>query len=330
MKSRSLGRGGPQISMLGLGCMALSGVYGAADEREGIALIQSALDQGITLLDTGDFYAMGHNEMLLGQALQGRREQAFVQVKFGVQRDPRGQHIGYDLRPASIRNYLSYSLKRLRTDYVDLYQPARMDPSVPLEDVIGTLADLVKAGWVRHIGMSEVGAETLRKAHALHPIAALQIEYSVITRDIEKDILPTCRELGISVVPYGVLSRGLLGGNVSAETLQKAGGDMRTQFPRFQGDNLTRNLALTERLAAIAGRRGATAAELAIAWVLGRGEDIVPVIGARRADQLQALINAPRIELTAAEYAEIEAAVPPHAAAGHRYSQRGAQQIAKS
>ncbi len=330
MKTRQLGRNGPHVSQVGLGCMTLSGVYGGqADEKEGIATIQAALDAGITLFDTGDFYAMGHNESLLGSALKGRRDQAFVQVKFGVQRDPAQRHLGYDVRPNSIRNFISYSLQRLKTDYIDLYQPARVDPEVPIEDVVGTVADLIKAGYVRYIGLSEADGDTLRRAHAVHPIAALQTEYSLIARGIEREVLPVCRELGIGLVPYGVLSRGLLSGNVTPDRLAADKTDIRARFPRFQGENLTRNLTLAAQLAKIAERRGATPAELAIAWVAGRGEDIVPLVGARNRAQLGALTGAFDLRLTPAEYEEIENAVPVAAVAGDRYDARSSGRLVK-
>lgn len=314
MRTRQLGRGGPAVSALGLGCMGMSGMYGPADEAESIATIHAALEAGITLFDTGDFYGMGHNEMLLGRALQGKRDRAFIQVKFGALRDPDGGWGGYDARPAAVRNFLAYTLRRLGTDYVDLYQPARLDPAVPIEETVGAIADLVRAGHVRHIGLSEVGAGTIRRAHAVHPITEVQIEWSLMSRGVERDILPACRELGIGITAYGVLSRGLLGGSAP-----KGQGDFRSRAPRFQGANLARNQALADALARAAAARGAKPAQLAIAWVLARGEDVVPLVGARRRDQLADALGALDLALSPADVAEIEAAVPTDAVAGERY-----------
>ena len=280
MKTINLGTTGPAVSTLGLGCMGMSGMYGPADRAESIATIHAALDAGVTLIDTGDFYGMGHNEMLIAEALKGRdRDQVQLSVKFGALRGPDGAWSGYDSRPAAIRNFLAYSLQRLGTDYIDIYRPSRLDPDVPIEETIGALADLVKAGHIRHIGLSEVGSETIRRAAAVHPIVDLQIEYSLISRGIEDDILPTCRELGISVTAYGVLSRGLISGH-----WQKAAagaGDFRAMGPRFQEGNVDSNLALVEALRRVAEEKGATVAQLAIAWVAAQGSDIVPIIGAR-------------------------------------------------
>jgi len=283
METTTLGRGGPLVSRAGLGLMGMSGIYGEADDQESLATIHAALDAGITLLDTGDFYGMGHNELLLRDALRRGipRNSVFIQVKFGGQRDPSGAFIGHDASPAGAKNSLAYTLTRLGTDYVDLYQPARLDPRVPIEETVEAIAEMVQAGYVRHIGLSEVGAETIRRAHAVHPIAALQIEYSLMSRGIEAEILPTVRELGISVTAYGILSRGLL----SSETARLAPDDPRTRFPRFSGENHARNLELLTALEAIAERHGVTAAQLAIAWVASRGEDIIPLIGTKRRDR---------------------------------------------
>jgi len=322
MRTRRLGRDGPEVSQLGLGCMGMSDFYGPADESESIATIQAALDSGITLLDTGDFYGVGHNEGLIARAIEGRRDKAFIAVKFGALRSPDGGFVGFDGRPAALKNALAYSLKRLRTDYVDLYQPARVDPNVPIEETVGAIADLVKAGYVRHVGLSEAGAETVARANAVHPVAALQIEYSLMSRGVEARILPKLRELGIGMTAYGVLSRGLLSGRVQgAEGL--GADDFRARSPRFSGDNLARNLGLVQALGRIAERRGATAAQLAIAWALSRGEDIVPLVGARRRDRLAEALGALELELAPEELAEIEAAVPPEAVAGERYDAHG-------
>ncbi len=316
---RTLGTHGPQVSALGLGCMGMSDLYGPADESESIATIHAALDAGIDLLDTGDFYGMGHNELLIRQALDGRdRDEVRISVKFGAQRDYDGNWIGHDVRPAAVKTALAYSLRRLGTDHVDIYRPARLSPDVPVEETVGAIAEEVEKGHVRHIGLSEVGAETIRRAHAVHPITDLQIEYSLLSRGIEDDILPTCRELGIGVTAYGVLSRGLLSGHWTKDRTLTPG-DFRAHGPRFSGDNLARNLALTEALREIAEAKGVTVAQLAIAWVLGRGDDIVPLVGARRRDRLTEALGALQVRLTAEEAARVEAAVPAGAAAGERY-----------
>jgi aryl-alcohol dehydrogenase-like predicted oxidoreductase len=319
METTTLGRGGPVVSRAGLGLMAMSGVYGQADDQESIATIHAAVDAGITLLDTGDFYGMGHNELLLRDALRRGidRDSVFIQVKFGGQRDPGGAFVGHDASPAMAKSSLAYTLTRLGTDYVDLYQPARLDPRVPIEDTVGAIAEMVQAGYVRYIGLSEAGAETIRRAQAVHPIAALQIEYSLMSRGIEAQILPTVRELGISVTAYGILSRGLL----SSGTARLAPDDpRRTRFPRFSGENLERNLELLAALEAIAGQHGVTAAQLAIAWVASRGEDIIPLIGTKRRDRLAEARNALDLTLSADDLAAIEAAVPAAAVAGDRYA----------
>lgn len=320
MDTTRLGQHGPQVARIGLGCMGMSDLYGPADRGESIATIRAAPDAGITLLDTGDFYGMGHNEMLIREALQGRtREQVQISVKFGALRGPDGAWSGYDCRPAAVRNFVAYSLKRLGTDYIDIYRPARLDPNVPIEDTVGAIADLVKAGYVKHIGLSEVGAETLRRASAVHPISDLQIEYSVISRSIEKSILPTARALGIGITAYGVLSRGLISGHWSRErTGQK---DFRNlASPRFQGENLDANLALVERMRALAQELDVSVAQLAIAWVTAQGADIVPLVGARRRDRLREALGAADLQLRPEDIARLESIVPPGAAAGERYN----------
>lgn len=315
MYDRVLGANGPRVSAIGLGCMGMSGMYGAADEAESVATIHAALDAGITLLDTGDFYGMGHNEMLIRDALRGRnRDRVLISVKFGALRDPDGGWVGYDARPAAVKTFLAYTLRRLGTDYVDIYRPARVDPDVPIEDTVGAIADMITAGHVRHIGLSEAGAATLRRARAVHPIVDLQIEYSLFSRGVEAEILPVCRELGIGITAYSVLSRGLLSGHWSQERATDSR-DFRNRSPRFGGDNL----ALVEALRAVADAKGATVAQLAIAWVLARGQDIVPLVGARRRDRLAEALGALDLALTADDLARIERAVPPGAAAGDRY-----------
>jgi aryl-alcohol dehydrogenase-like predicted oxidoreductase len=318
MKTVTLGKTGPTVSTLGLGCMGMSGMYGPADRAESIATIHAALDAGINLLDTGDFYGMGHNEMLIAEALkERRREDVVLSVKFGALRGPDGIWSGYDSRPAAIRNFLAYSLQRLGTDHIDIYRPSRLDPNVPIEETIGALADLVKAGYIRHIGLSEVGSETIRRAAAIHPISDLQIEYSLISRGIEDDILPTCRALGIPVTAYGVLSRGLISGHWQKGAT--AGGDFRTMSPRFQEGNVDRNLALVEALRRVAEEKGASVAQLAIAWVAAQGADIVPLVGARRRDRLVEALGSQQVTLSETDLAAIEAAMPKDAAAGERY-----------
>jgi len=326
MKYHRLGATGPQVSALGLGCMGMSGMYGPSDRAEGIATIHAALEAGVTLLDTGDFYGMGHNEMLLGEALQGRkRENAIVSVKFGALRDPAGAFLGYDSRPAAIKNFLAYSLQRLRLDYIDIYRPSRLDPDVPIEDTIGTLGELVKAGYIRSIGLSEMGAETIKRAAAVHPICDLQIEYSLISRGIEEAILPTCRALGIAITAYGVLSRGLISGH-----WQKAApvaGDYRSISPRFQGENMDKNLALVEALRKVAEQKGISVAQIAIAWVAAQGNDIIPLVGSRRCDQLTEALGALDVRLSKDDLAAIEAAMPKGAAAGERYPAQQMQHL---
>lgn len=312
---RSLGPAGPEVSALGVGCMAMSGLYGPADESESIATIHAALEAGVTLFDTGDFYGMGHNEMLLGRALKGRRDRAFIQVKFGALRDPAGGWGGYDARPAALRNFLAYTLRRLRTDYIDLYQPARLDPAVPIEDTAGAIGELIRAGYVRHLGLSEMGAETIRHAHATCPVTAVQIEWSLMSRGVERAIAPVCRELGIGMTAYGVLSRGLLAGSALTGPA-----DSRTQMPRFTAENAARNRLLAEALRREATLRGVSAAALAFAWVLARGPHVVPLIGARRRDQLAAALQGAALSLTAQEAAALERAVPAEAVAGERYA----------
>jgi pyridoxine 4-dehydrogenase len=317
--TEKLGAAGPQVSRVGLGCMGMSGMYGPADEAESIATIHAALDAGINLLDTGDFYGMGHNEMLIGRALEGRaRDQVLISVKFGAQRGPDGGWLGSDTRPAAVKTAAAYSLQRLRTDHIDIYRPARLDPNVPIEETVGAIAELIEAGYVRYLGLSEVGVETLRRAAAVHPVCDLQIEYSIISRGVEDAILPACRELGIAITAYGVLSRGLISGHWSPDRSLDPR-DFRSRAPRFQGENLEHNLALVDELRAIAAAKGASVAQIAIAWVLSRGEDIVPLIGARRRDRLAEALGALELELTADDLELIERAVPAGAAAGTRY-----------
>lgn len=306
------------IRAAGLGCMGMSGGYGPADDAESIATIHAALDAGIAFIDTADFYGMGHNEMLVGEALKGgKRQRAFLSVKFGHLRGPDGVQYGYDLRPAAVKNFLAYSLRRLKTDYVDLYQPARFDRSLALEETLGAIFDLKTAGYVRHIGLSEVSAGTLRRAATVYPVAALQSEYSLLSRGIERDILPAVRDLKIPLVAYGVLSRGLISDATVLNAVTM--GEVRARMPRFSPRNFPRNRALVEALGAIAQARGVSIAQLAFAWVRSRGPDIVPLIGARRRDQLTEALAGLEIKLTPEELERIEQAAPQDAVAGERY-----------
>jgi aryl-alcohol dehydrogenase-like predicted oxidoreductase len=317
MEHRKLGRHGPDSSIIGLGCMGMSGMYGPTDRAESIATIHAALEAGITLIDTGDFYGIGHNELLIRDALTScNRDNLIISVKFGSLRDPANGWNGIDCRPAALKNFLAYSLQRLGVDHIDIYRPARLDPNVPIEDTIGAIGDMVKAGYVRHIGLSEVGVDTIRRAHKTHPISDLQIEYSLISRGIEHDILPTCRELVIGITAYGVLSRGLISGHWSKDR-SNAHVD---RFPRFQKENVDHNLALVERMRAIADDAGVTVAQLAIAWVLAQGSDIVPVIGARTRDRLKEALGALGNKVSPANLAALAKAVPADAAAGLRYA----------
>jgi len=314
-----LGRTGPEVSRIGLGCMAMSGAYGPADRNEAVATIHAALDAGVTLLDTGDFYGMGHNEMLIAEALKGvPRESYQLSVKFGALRDPGGGWLGNDARPQAVKTFLAYTLQRLGVDYIDIYRPARLDPRVPIEDTVGAIAECIAAGWVRHLGLSEVGPDTLRRAGAIHPVCDLQIEYALTTRNIEKAVLPACRELGIGLTVYGVFSRGLLTGGWQPG--EAAPGDFRHHAPRFQGDAGAQNLDLAAELARMARQFGMTAGQLALAWVLAQGEDIVPLVGARRPDRLAEAVEALGTALTIEQLADLAAAIPADAMAGERYA----------
>jgi aryl-alcohol dehydrogenase-like predicted oxidoreductase len=326
MEKKQLGKLGPAVSAIGLGCMGMSGMYGPSDRAESLATIHAALDAGITLLDTGDFYGMGHNEMLIGEALRGvKRDSVVLSVKFGALRGPDMGWIGYDARPAAIKNFLSYSLQRLGVDHIDIYRPSRLDSAVPIEETIGAIADMVKAGYVRYIGLSEVGPETIKRAAAAHPICDLQIEYSLLTRGIEQEILPACRTLGIGITAYGVLSRGLISGHWQKEKAGK--GDFRAFSPRFQGENVDKNLALVEALRRVADAKGATVAQIAIAWVAAQGKDIIPLIGARTRERLKESLGALELTLTPKDLAAIEAAIPRGAASGERYPAQAMAQL---
>jgi aryl-alcohol dehydrogenase-like predicted oxidoreductase len=323
MKLRSLGADDPEVAALGLGCMGMSGAYGPADRDEAIATIHQALDAGINLIDTGDFYAMGHNELLVAQALHERpREDYLLSVKFGGQRGPDGAFLGYDASPAAVKTALAYSLVRLGVDYIDVYRPARLDPKVPIEETVGAIAEMVQAGYVRQIGLSELGSESIRRAVAVHPICDLQIEYSLISRAIEAAILPTCRELGVGVTAYGVLSRGLISGHFAADR-ELAPGDFRAHAPRFSAENRAHNLSLVDSLRVIADAKGASVAQIAIAWVLAQGEDIVALVGARTPQRLTEALGSLDVEFDADELAALERAVAPDAVIGDRYPAHG-------
>ncbi|MCX2729105.1 aldo/keto reductase [Saccharopolyspora sp. NFXS83] len=318
MQTRDLGSTGPATSALGLGAMSMSGSYGDADRAESIATVHAALDAGVTLIDTGDFYGVGHNELLLAEALRDRDRDGYqLSVKFGALSGPDGIPRGYDGRPEAVRNFLAHSLTRLGTDHIDIYRPARLDPAVPIEDTVGAIKDMVDAGHVRHIGLSEVDAGTIRRAHAVHPIADLQIEYSLLSRAVEAEVLPVLRELGIGLTAYGVLGRGLISGHWSAD--RSAPGDHRVLSPRFSSGNVEHNLALVEALRRVAEAKDRTVAQLAIAWVAAQGEDIVPLVGARTRERLDEALRAERVLLTAEDLAEIERAVPRGSARGDRY-----------
>jgi aryl-alcohol dehydrogenase-like predicted oxidoreductase len=315
-EARPLGRTGPKVFPIALGCMGMSGMYGHADEGESIATIHEALDRGVNLLDTGDFYGMGHNEMLIGRALKDRRGEALLSVKFGALRGPDGAWIGIDTRPAAVKNFAAHSLTRLGVERIDIYRPARLDPAVPIEETMGAIADLIKAGYVRHAGLSEVGVETIRRAHAVVPIVDLQIEYAIVSRSPEAAIFPALEELGIGVTAYGVLSRGLLSRSKTGTP-----GDYRAHLPRFTGENLARNQRLIDALGGLAVEKGATATQLAIAWVLARGKHIVPVLGARTRTQLRETLAAFEISLSPEDLDRIAQAVPASEVAGTRYAE---------
>ncbi|MDR3615429.1 MAG: aldo/keto reductase [Candidatus Obscuribacterales bacterium] len=316
MEKRALGKNGPLLAPIGLGCMGLSGLYGKTDDDASVKVIQAALDHGINLLNTGDFYGMGHNEMLVGRAIKGRRDKAFVSVKYGALRSPDGAFNGMDNRPAATKNFLSYSLVRLGVDHVDLYQPARKDPTVPIEETVGAIAELIKAGFVRHIGLSEVSGATLRRAHAVHPISAVEHEYSLIDREIEDDLLPVAQELGVAIVAYGVLSRGMI---QSKGKVQIKPNDFRAHLPRFSGENLERNNAIVQKLQDLAAEKNATATQIAFAWVISRGENIFPLVGAKSIEQLNECLASQTVKLNSDELAKLDSWFAPGSVAGTRY-----------
>lgn len=301
IQNRKLGATGPEVFPIGLGCMGMSGMYGPTDDAESVRTIQAAIDRGVTLVDTGDFYGMGHNEMLIGKAIAGRRDRVQLSVKFGALRGPDGSWFGMDMRPAAVKTFAAYSLKRLGVDVIDVYRPARLDPNVPIEETVGAVAELVKAGYVRHVGLSEVGADTIRRAHAVHPIVDLQIEYSLASRGPERSIFPVLEELGIGATLYGVLSRGLLSGSKPTGR-----SDYRAYLPRFTGANAEKNAAAVAELERFAKERSMTTAELAIAWVLAKQPRLVPVIGVKTIAQLEGALNALQKQITAADATALE------------------------
>ncbi|TGN09804.1 aldo/keto reductase [Leptospira ilyithenensis] len=323
LKQINLGKGGPLVSSFGLGCMGMSDFYGnkdTRDDKESIATIHAALEAGISFFNTGDFYGMGHNELLLREAIKGKREKFFISVKFGALRSHNGQFLGYDVRPQAVKNFISYSLQRLGTDYIDLYQPSRPDPEVPVEDTVGAISELIQEGKVRYLGLSESGEEVIRRAHKVHPVSALEIEYSLATRVAEKKILPTTRELGISLVAYGALSRGLLSGTITGNL---AAGDFRSFSPRFSNENLTKNNLLVEELKKIADGKGATPSQIALAWVANQGEDILTLIGTSKRTRLAENLKATEILLSDEEKFRLNEIFHENAVLGERYPSQG-------
>lgn len=314
MSTTQLGKAGPRVFPIALGCMGMSGAYGPSDEAESIATLREAIDRGVTLLDTADFYASGHNELLIRRAIEGQRDKVRLSVKFGAMRGPDGAPVGFDGRPAAVKNFITYSLQRLGVDHIDVYRPARLDPNVPIEDTVGAIADLVKGGYVRSIGLSEVGAETIRRAAKVHPLSDLQIEYSLITREPEKTLFPTLTELGMSATLYGVLSRGLLTG-------AKVEG-ARMHYPRFAGEAGQRNAATIARFHAYAAERGMTPAQLSVAWVLAKQPAFVPVVGARTRKQLLDVLGVLERPLSSDDVTAVEAILPKEAITGTRYPEQ--------
>jgi aryl-alcohol dehydrogenase-like predicted oxidoreductase len=319
METRRLGEQGPTVGAIGLGCMGMSEFYGSADEDEAIATIHRALELGVTLLDTADMYGPYKNEELVARAIQGRRDQVVLATKFGIVRDPSdSSRRGISGRPEYVKQAIEGSLGRLGVDYVDLYYQHRVDPDTPIEETVGAMADLVRDGKVRYIGLSEAAPETIRRAHAVHPLSALQTEYSLWSRDPEDEVLPTVRELGIGFVAYSPLGRGFLSGRFqSPDDLEE--GDFRRRNPRFQGENFQRNLELVDRVREIAEEKGVTPAQLALAWVLAQGEDIVPIPGTTHRERVEENVAAVNVDLTEDDLERIEAAFPRGATAGARY-----------
>jgi len=314
-KQTQLGKTGPSVFPIGLGCMGYSGIYGATDDQESIATIQAAIDAGVTLLDTGDFYGMGSNELLVGRAIAGRRDKVQLSVKYGALRGPDNSWGGVDTRPVATKNFLAYTLKRLGVDYIDIYRPARLDPNVPIEETVGGIADMIKAGYVRHLGLSEVGPETIARAHRVHPVVDLQIEYALVTRSPEARIFPLLHELGISATLYGIFSRGLLTGSKGG-----ANGDYRSHLPRFTGAAKAQNERVAASVQAFAEARGLTPGQLVLAWALAKEPKLVPIVGAKNRKQLADSLAALEKPLSTSDVAELEKLVPADAVAGTRYA----------
>jgi aryl-alcohol dehydrogenase-like predicted oxidoreductase len=323
MKTTKLGTQGLQVSAIGLGSLSMgrSGPFGASSDEEGMRTIREAIDRGVTLIDTADFYGNGHSETLVGRAIEGRRDEVVVSVKFGVMRGPKGQMLGLDCRPAAIKNYAAYSLERLGVDVIDIYRPARLDPAVPIEDTVGAIADLIEGGYVRYVGLSEVGADTIRRAHAVHPITDVQMEYSIATRTPEEKVFPTLRELGIGATLFGVLSRGLLSGSKPSGS-----NDVRAQLPRFSGEAGRQNDRLVEKLRAFATKVGRTPAEVCVAWALAKEPSFVPISGARTPAQLDVLSAADR-PLSLEEVTELQTLLPKGVFKGSRYPEAQMAQL---
>jgi aryl-alcohol dehydrogenase-like predicted oxidoreductase len=322
VNTRTLGE--LEVSALGLGCMGMSEVYGPSDDAESIGVIHRALDLGVTFLDTADIYGAGHNEELVGRAIADRRDEVVLATKFGIRDVVGGGEVAVDGSPAYVRQAVDASLRRLGVDHIDLYYLHRRDPRTPIEDTVGAMAELVEAGKVRHLGLSEISAETLRRAHAVHPITAMQSEFSLFNRAIANDQVPVCRELGIGVVPYSPVGRGMLTGRAVREF---AKGDFRSGLPQFQGENLERNIALAERVRGLATTLGVTPVQVALAWLLAQGEHVVPIPGTKRLRYLEENAAAADVRLTAEQLAEIDSAVPPEAVSGSRYSEAGMQAV---
>jgi aryl-alcohol dehydrogenase-like predicted oxidoreductase len=322
MKTKKLGKNGPEVSSLGLGCMGMSDFYGSKTSRndtESVETIRAALGAGINFLNTGDYYGSGHNELLIREALKGQRHKPVISVKFGLLRTPMGGVLGLDTRPEAVKNFAAYSLNRLGVEAIDIYQPGRINPAIPIEDTVGAIADLIREGKVKHLGLSEANAEQLRRAHKVHPVTAVEIEYSLATRVVEKELLQTCRELGVGIVAYGVLSRGLLSGALQGKFEPS---DFRSHAPRFTGENFETNKKSVSRLEEIARLKKCTPSQLAIAWVLHRGEDILPLVGTTKKSRLLEYLAALKVQLSAEDMRLIGNAFPDGAFAGSRYAEQ--------